>query len=188
MKKILSIAICLLSLIMGSSVTLAGPFTVIQVTVDTNGTLLGPTNFYNGSIKPLTNALAKAGINEDVIVTQIGNSHTVYHLSAADIIDLRDAGVSDKVITYMINTASMAAAAPAPVVVQQAPPPPPVETVVVSPGPDYVWVGGEWVWQGGGWVWVGGHWIYPPRPHAVWVVGYSWHDRYGWHHDHGHWR
>jgi outer membrane lipoprotein SlyB len=33
-------------------------------------------------------ALAKAGINEDVIINQIRNSHTVYHLSAADIIEL----------------------------------------------------------------------------------------------------
>lgn len=33
-------------------------------------------------------ALAKAGISEDVIISQIQNSHTVYHLSAADIIEL----------------------------------------------------------------------------------------------------
>ena len=59
-------------------------------------------------------ALAKAGISEDVIISQIRNSRTVYHLSAADIIDLRNAGVSDKVIDYMINTPSTAgAAAPA---------------------------------------------------------------------------
>jgi outer membrane lipoprotein SlyB len=130
-------------------------------------------------------ALAKAGISEDVICNQIGNSHTVFHLSAADIIDLRDAGVPDKVVNYMINTAN---AAPASAVVsQQAPPPPPVETVVVAPGPDYIWVGGEWEWNGG-WVWVGGHWGYPPHPHAVWVSGRAWHDGHGWHNEHGHWR
>ena len=56
-------------------------------------------------------ALAKAGISEDVIISQIRNSHTVYHLSAADIIDLRDAGVTDKVVNYMINTPSTAGAA-----------------------------------------------------------------------------
>ena len=49
-------------------------------------------------------ALAKAGISEDVIISQIQNSHTVYHLSAADIIDLRNSGVRDKVVNYMINT------------------------------------------------------------------------------------
>ena len=136
-------------------------------------------------------ALAKAGISEDVIINQIQNSRTIYHLSAADIIDLRDAGVTDKVVNYMINTPSTAgAAAPAStVVVQQAPPPPPVETVVVAaPGPDYVWIGGEYEWSGISWVWIGGHWGYPPHPHAVWIGGRAWHDHYGWHHERGYWR
>ena len=110
-------------------------------------------------------ALAKAGISEDVIISQIQNSRTVYHLSAADIIDLRDAGVTDKVVNYMINTPSTAgAAAPAStMVVQQAPPPPPAETVVVAaPGPGYVWIGGDYDWNGISWVWMGGHWAYAP--------------------------
>src|SRR5712671_2673778 len=58
--------------------------------------------------QPLTvedvKALARAGISEDVIINQIRSSHTVYHLSAADIIDLRDSGVTDKVVNFMINT------------------------------------------------------------------------------------
>jgi outer membrane lipoprotein SlyB len=136
-------------------------------------------------------ALAKAGISQDVIINQIKNSRTVFHLSAADIIDLRDAGVSDAVVNYMINTpSSIGDAAPAgsPVVVQQPPPPAPVETVtVVAPGPDYIWIGGEWVWNGG-WFWVGGHWGYPPYGHAVWVGGRTWRDDRGWHDDRGHWR
>ena len=75
-------------------------------------------------------------------------------MSAADIIDLRDAGVTDKVVNYMINTPSTVGSAGCGTTggtvtyVQQAPPPPPVETVVVAPGPDYVWIGGEWVWKG----------------------------------------
>jgi hypothetical protein len=133
-------------------------------------------------------ALARAGISEDVIISQIRNSHTVYHLSTADIIDLRDAGVTDKVVNYMINTPSTAGdTASASTIVQQAPPPPPVETVVVAPGPDYVWMDGEWIWNGR-WFWVGGHWGYPPYPHAMWIGGRDWHDHYGWHHDRGHWR
>jgi len=134
-------------------------------------------------------ALAKAGISEDVIISQIKSSRTVFHLSAADIIELRDTGVSDKVVNYMINTPSTVGDAPpaGTVVVQQAPPPPPVETIVVAPGPGYIWVGGEWVWNGG-WFWVGGHWVYPPRPHAIWIEGRVWHDHYGWHHDRGYWR
>ncbi len=134
-------------------------------------------------------ALARAGINDDVIISQIRNSHTVYHLSAADIIDLRDAGVSNRVIDFMINTPSTVGSAPqaSPVYVAQPPPPPPAETIVVAPGPGYVWIGGEWVWNGG-WVWVAGHWGYPPYPHAVWVRGYWYHGSHGWARAGGHWR
>jgi len=134
-------------------------------------------------------SMAKAGINEDVIISDINSSRTVFHLSAADIIDLRNAGVTDKVINYMIETVSTANSGAQPVVTAtQAPPPAPVETVVVAPGPGYLWVGGEWAWQGSGWVWVGGHWMLPPYPHAIWIAGRSWHDRYGWHHARGYWR
>lgn len=135
-------------------------------------------------------AMAKAGISEDVIINQINNSRTIYHLSAADIINLRDAGVTDKVVNYMIDTPATVGANTATtstVVVQQAPPPPPAETIVVAPGPDYVWISGEWVWAGG-WVWRAGYWGLPPRGHAVWVGGRSWHDDRGWHVERGHWR
>jgi len=139
-------------------------------------------------------ALARSGINDDVIISQIRNSHTVYHLSAADIIDLRDAGVSNQVIDFMINTPSSIGAtsgvyAPqtSTVVVAEPPPPAPVETVVVAPGPDYVWIDGEWVWNGR-WFWVGGHWGYPPYPHAVWVRGYWGRGSHGWSRVPGHWR
>jgi len=152
-------------------------------------------------------ALAKAGVTEDVIISQIQASHTVYHLSAGDIIELRDAGVTDRVVNYMINTPNTISdgappppsAPPAPVVVQQPPPPatiivqqdpppPPADVVVISPGPDYVWVGGEYTWVGANWVWVGGHWGYPPHPHAIWVGGSRWHDGHGWHYTRGYWR
>ena len=137
-------------------------------------------------------ALARAGISEDVIINQIQSSRTVFHLSATDIIDLRAAGVTDKVVNYMINTPSTVGAtaettAGTTVYIQQPPPPPPVDSVVVAPGPDYVWIGGEWVWNGG-WFWVGGHWGYPPHPHAAWVGGRAWHDGHGWHNERGHWR
>jgi hypothetical protein len=51
--------------------------------------------------------LAKAGVSDEVIMSQIRNSHTVYHLSVAEILDLKDAGLSEKVIDFMINTPSM---------------------------------------------------------------------------------
>jgi outer membrane lipoprotein SlyB len=140
-------------------------------------------------------ALAAAGVGDNVIISQIRNSHTVYHLSAADIIDLRDAGVSNPVIDFMINTpgsigaTSGGAYAPqaSTVVVAGPPPPAPVETVVVTPGPDYVWIDGEWVWNGR-WFWVGGHWGYPPYPHAVWVRSYWGRGSHGWSRAPGHWR
>jgi outer membrane lipoprotein SlyB len=138
-------------------------------------------------------AMAKAGVSDEVIISQIRNTHTIYRLSAADIIDLHNSGVSQKVIDFMINTASQggsSSAAPAQTsatVVYEAPPPVPTETVVVTPGPGYVWIGGEWIWDGR-WVWVAGHWGYPPYPGALWVVGYWSHGPRGWRHVRGHWR
>ena len=40
-------------------------------------------------------ALARAGVSDDVIISQIQGSHTVFHLSAADIIDLQ-AGICSR--------------------------------------------------------------------------------------------
>lgn len=48
------------------------------------------------------------------------------------------------------------------------PPPLIVEPIPVSPGPDFIWVGGAWVWNGQ-WVWEHGRWARPPHPGAVWV-------------------
>lgn len=133
-------------------------------------------------------SLAKAGISEDVIISQIKTSRTVFRLSAADIIDLRDSGVPNRVIDCMINTASNASTATTTTeVIQYAPPPPPQQTVVVSPGPGYVWIDGEWEWNNR-WVWVGGRWAYPPRHGVVWISGRTWQDHRGWHYNRGCWR
>jgi hypothetical protein len=51
-------------------------------------------------------ALVKAGLNDEIILSHIRNSQAVYHLTTAEIIDLKNSGVSDKVIDFMINTAS----------------------------------------------------------------------------------
>jgi hypothetical protein len=60
-----------------------------------------------GQLQPIgladVKALAKAGLSDEVIISQIRNSRTVYRLSAAEIIDLKQSGVSEKVIDYMIN-------------------------------------------------------------------------------------
>jgi hypothetical protein len=132
-------------------------------------------------------AMVAAGVSDDVIISQIKSTRSIYHLSAPDIIDLHNAGVSSRLIDFMINTQNGASAATPDVVVNAEPPPAPAETIVVSPGPDYVWVGGEYVWNGR-WVWAPGHWVLAPRPGAVWVGGVWVHGGRGWYHRGGHWR
>ena len=92
-------------------------------------------------------ALAKAGLSDDLIVSQIRNSGTVYHLNAADIILLKSAGVSEKVIDCMINTPNTAMPPPTAAVPQ---------TVVVDPVvypvyPYYPYPYCGWGWYGGYW-------------------------------------
>jgi hypothetical protein len=122
--------------------------------------------------QPLTvadvQALAKAGISDDLIISQIRNSRTVYRLTTADIIDLKNAGVSERIIDFMINTPTQIPSAQVAGVVGPTPPPPPPETVVVAPGPDYAWVAGAWLWLGSRWVWRPGYWHRPAYPHVYW--------------------
>jgi len=51
-------------------------------------------------------ALAQSGISDEVIISQIRSTRSVFRLSTAEIIDLKESGVSQRVIDYMINTAS----------------------------------------------------------------------------------
>jgi len=132
-------------------------------------------------------AMVTSHVGDDVIISQIQNTHSIYHLSAADIIDLKNSGVSENLIQYMINTPNTATPAPAPTVVADGPPPPQADPVIAAPGPGYVWIAGAWEWHGR-WVWVGGYWAAAPSPSAVWVEGYWVRGPYGWHRVPGHWR
>ncbi len=105
--------------------------------------------------------LSRAQVSEEVVVNFVQNSGTVYNLSSSDIVYLRHEGVSDRVITAMLekrkkaidaaqnesassssapapavtppqDTAATAPANPAPVYVQ---PPPQPSTVYVAPPP-----------------------------------------------------
>lgn len=49
-------------------------------------------------------ALSKNGINDDVIIAQIQNTKSVFYLTSEQIIELKESGVSQKVIEYMIDT------------------------------------------------------------------------------------
>ncbi|HUD45687.1 MAG TPA: YXWGXW repeat-containing protein [Candidatus Baltobacteraceae bacterium] len=148
--------------------------------------------------QPLTlvdvKVMAKIGIGSDAIISQVRNSHTVYHLSANDIIDLKNFGVSNQVIDFLITTPnSIGGSTPVPEplsnssTAQTPPPAPPLEIASEAPAPDYVWINGDWVWNGG-WVWVGGHWVLPPFRGAVWINGRWGRGWGGYRHVRGHWR
>ena len=109
--------------------------------------------------------LSKAGISDELIISQIRNSRTVYHLTAQDIIALKKAGVSDQVINFMINTPTQIDSSQVAGVVGPTPPPPVTETVIPAPGPDYIWVTGAWFWLGNRWVWHRGYWHRPMHLH-----------------------
>jgi len=140
--------------------------------------------------------LAKAGMSDEVILSHIRNAHAVFRLSTAEIIELKDTGVSQKVIDFMINTPP--SVGPAPVLVREVSagtPAPAVlgEAIPVAPAPGYIWVSGCWTWRHtrlgfGHWEWVPGLWTLPPHREAVWVGG-RWEPHHGlnvW--VDGHWR
>lgn len=56
--------------------------------------------------------MVKAGISDEVIMSQIRNTHAAYRLTTAEILDLKDSGVSEKVIDFMINSPSLYQQAP----------------------------------------------------------------------------
>jgi len=120
--------------------------------------------------QPLTvsdvEVLSRAGISDDLIISQIRNSRTVYHLTTSDIIALKDNGVSERVIDFMINTPTQIGSADVDGVVGPNPPPPPQVTVAPAPGPDYIWVPGVWLWFGDRWTWRSGYWHQPG--HSRW--------------------
>jgi len=93
---------------------------------------------------PDVKVMARIGFSSDVIITQIRSSRTVFQLSANAIIDLKNSGVSEQVIDFLINTpSSIAGSTPIPEpsnsLAAQVPPPAPIEeTPPPTPGPDYV--------------------------------------------------
>ncbi len=109
--------------------------------------------------------LANAGIGDELILSLIRNTRTVYYLTTADIIVLKNAGVSERVIDHMINTPSQAQSTQVTSVVGATPPAPLSEPVPVRPGPGYIWVNGTWLWLTDHWAWSPGYWHRPPGRH-----------------------
>lgn len=110
--------------------------------------------------------LARAGVGDDIIISQIRSSRTVYHLSTAEIIDLKDSGAGERVIDFMINTPEQTDSAVVASESRSCPPAPVLEPVLVAPGPGYVWVRGAWAWHGDHWVWHRGYWRHPHGWHG----------------------
>ncbi len=108
-------------------------------------------------------SMSQARIGDDLIISQIRNSRTVYHLKTSDILDLKRTGVSERVIDFMINTPDEIRSAETERVAGTPPPPPMVEPVVMAPGPGYFWMSGAWLWFDGGWRWRHGYWRGPHR-------------------------
>jgi hypothetical protein len=61
------------------------------------------------SVQPMgvadVKALVKAGMADEVVISQITQSRVVFRLTTAEIIDLKESGVSNKLIDFMLNTA-----------------------------------------------------------------------------------
>jgi len=55
-------------------------------------------------------ALAKAEVADDIVISEINNTSATFSLTAQAIIELKNAGVSEKVIAYMMNPKPKAAA------------------------------------------------------------------------------
>jgi hypothetical protein len=137
--------------------------------------------------------VAQSGVGDSVVLAFIGQSHSYYNLSGADITALKNAGVSSQVLTAMLNHDSAlrvqehtsspvtaAAVAPQPTVTQPGAASStaianqtPTTTMITQsePPPPLVEVipvspGPDYVWAPGCWSWNGGAWIW---------IGGGWH-------------
>jgi len=137
--------------------------------------------------------LAQSGVDDQVVLAFIEQSHSYYSLSGADITALKNAGVSSQVLTAMLNhdaTLHAQAQSSSPVAATAVAPQPaltqpgavsataiasqtPTTTVVTQsePPPPQVEVvpispGPDYVWTPGWWSWNGGAWLW---------IGGGWH-------------
>jgi len=131
--------------------------------------------------------LSSAGLGNDVVLSFVNGSQSLYNLSADDIVHLKDSGVSPAVITAMLNHDMMlrnnnpygpggiANTPPAPPQTVQAPPvdpnqstvqQPPTTVVVQQPSPvvqtEYIPIS-----PGPDYYWAPGYW----GPSGVWIGG-----------------
>jgi hypothetical protein len=119
--------------------------------------------------QPLTTydvkSLIRAGISDDLVISQIRNSRTVYHLNTAEIVDLKNAGVSETIIDFMINTPTQIQSSEVSGVVGNLPPAPIYEPYYIAPSPGFIWIDGSWFWGVDRWTWRRGYWHRPHHQH-----------------------
>jgi len=83
-------------------------------------------------------------------------------------------------------------AAPAPqqqiaMIATTEPPLPRVESVPISPGPNYFWIGGHWKWEAGQYLWVPGYWE-ASRAGWYWIPAHWVRDGPTWRYASGYWQ
>lgn len=62
-----------------------------------------------------------------------------------------------------------------------------VEEIPVSPGAEYVWIGGNWTRNGSDYAWTSGHYERPAAGYHSWVAGHWDHEARGYFFVAGHW-
>jgi hypothetical protein len=162
--------------------------------------ILSTRLYAQGNEEVLTNRsiiqLYRAGISKSVIAAKINNSTCNFDLTTNGLVDLKNNGVPDDIVTTMVNRAS--AGAPVPDQQQNAGPgdnglqsaeaavqadndahateaPPELPTYEQPPCPvdGYLWQPGYWAFRlSRGFYWVPGVWVAPPNPGLLWTPCY----------------
>ena len=157
------------------------------------------TRLYAQGGEVLTNQsiiqLYRAGISKSVIAAKINNSTCNFDLTTNGLVDLKNNGVPDDIVTTMVNKSSAAPvpdqqqnAAPgdnmpqssdaatqddAAMQAQQAPPELPTYEQPPCPTDGYLWQPGYWAFNlRNGFFWVPGVWVAPPNPGLLWTPSY----------------
>ncbi|PYJ07248.1 MAG: hypothetical protein DME25_04305 [Verrucomicrobia bacterium] len=126
--------------------TLTAPAFAVEVTstATTDGTATQPAGDTSAAKLPYgvdaIVKLSRAQISEDVILTYIQNSGTIYNLGPNEIVYLRDQGVSDKVVNTMQDQRKKATETAAQTTTAEAPATPAYpEPVAAVPAPAYIY-------------------------------------------------
>lgn len=105
-------------------------------------------------------SLTKAGVGDELIIKHIRQSRTIFRLKSGEIVELKEARVSEAVLDCMLDTVAELhppeGQYPTGTVVQR--------SVIVAPGPEVIYVGGRWLWPDYGWDWHDGYWRRPHPP------------------------